>query len=129
MVRRYADPSGGNAIAAAVTFDSHSIPIVTGSVFGGEYYDFLTVKYGAQPHGVAEFAPTLLARSRMRLSPNPARNWTNVAQSLSGAGPAIVSLLGVDGRVVRTQRLDGQAGGWMKRGGGAGLRPEREPSA
>jgi hypothetical protein len=44
----------------------------------------------------------------MRLAPNPARNWTSITQSLSDAAPAIVSLLGVDGRMVRTQRFDGQ---------------------
>ncbi|MCX6841185.1 MAG: SBBP repeat-containing protein [candidate division WOR-3 bacterium] len=108
-VRRHSDPSGNDAIAAAVAFDSYSRPIVTGSSFGGAYYDFLTMKYGAPP-GIAEFKPAVSARPGMRLSPNPARNWTNLQHSLSGAAPVIVSLLGVDGRVIRTQRLDGQAG-------------------
>ena len=109
-VRRHSDPSGNDVVAAAVAFDYHSNPIVTGSSFGGAYYDFLTVKYGAPP-GIAEFAPAAPSRPGMRLAPNPARNWTNLQHSLSGAAPAIISLLGVDGRVVRTQRLDGQTNG------------------
>jgi hypothetical protein len=107
--RRYNSPVDNDDIAAAVTFDSHSVPIVTGSSFMSGYYDFLTVKYGAPP-GSVEFKPVVPARSGMRLAPNPARNWTNVQHSLSGTAPAIISLLGADGRMVRTQRFDGQKG-------------------
>jgi hypothetical protein len=107
--RRYNSPADNDDIAAAVTFDSHSVPIVTGSSFMSGYYDFLTVKYGAPP-GSAEFAPAVPAGPGMRLAPNPARNWTSVQHSLSGTAPAFVSLLGVDGRMVRAQRFDGQAG-------------------
>ncbi|MCX6841187.1 MAG: SBBP repeat-containing protein [candidate division WOR-3 bacterium] len=103
---RYSD-----AVAAAITFDSHCNPIVLGSSFGSGYYGFLIIKYdSAAVGGVTEFKPAVPGRPGMRLAPNPARNWTNLTQSFSGAVPAIVSLLGVDGRVVRTQRLDGQAG-------------------
>ena len=106
----YSGPYGSDAIAMAVAFDSHSNPIVLGSSFDSGYYGFLILKYdGTAFGGVTEFTPAVPARPGMRLAPNPARNWTNLQHSLSGAAPAIVSLLGVDGRVVRTQRLDGQA--------------------
>jgi len=110
-VLRYNSSFDNDDVAAAVTFDGHSNPTIAGSSFGSGYYDFLTIKYDSAPTGSAEFKPAAPSRPRMCLAPNPARNWTNVQQSLSGAAPAIVSLLGVDGRVVRTQRLDGQTGG------------------
>jgi hypothetical protein len=110
-VRRYNSPYDNDDIAAAITFDSHCNPIVTGSSFASGYYDFLTVKYdSAAIGGIVEFKPAVPARPGMRLAPNPARNWTSVQHSLSGAVPAIISLLGVDGRMIRTQRFDGQAG-------------------
>ncbi|MCX6841186.1 MAG: SBBP repeat-containing protein [candidate division WOR-3 bacterium] len=108
-VLRSNSPFDNDDVAAAVTFDGHSKPIVTGSSFGGGYYDFLTVKYGWNDPGILESTLSAAARPGMRLSPNPARNWTNLQHSFSGAASAIVSLLGVDGRVVRTQRFDGQA--------------------
>ncbi len=104
---RYSD-----AGATAITFDSHCNPIVLGSSFDSGYYGFLIVKYdSAASGGVTEFKSAVPGRPGMRLAPNPARNWTNLTHSLSGAAPAIISLLGVDGRVVRTQRLDGQSSG------------------
>ena len=97
--------------AKALTYDSHCNPIVTGSSYAMGYYDFLTIKYdSAASGGIAEFKPAVPARPGMRLAPNPARNWTSVTQSLTGAAPAIVSLLGVDGRVVRTQQFAGKTG-------------------
>jgi hypothetical protein len=119
MTLRYTDAGGedwaarySDAVAAAITFDSHCNPIVLGSSFGSEYYGCLIVKYdSAASGGIVEFKPAVPARPGMRLTPNPARNWTNVEHSLSGAAPAVISLVGVDGRMVRTQRFDGQAGG------------------
>jgi hypothetical protein len=107
---RYDDQSGSDAAAVAVAFDSHCNPIILGSDFYGGYSSILIVKYDStmQNNGIVEFAPAVPSRPGMRLAPNPARNWTSITQSLSDAAPAIVSLLGVDGRMVRTQRFDGQ---------------------
>jgi hypothetical protein len=99
-------------MAVAVASDNHCNPIVIGSVFDSGYYGLLIVKYdSAAVGGIAEFKPAVTTRPGMCLAPNPARNWTNLEHSLSGAAPASVSLLGIDGRMVRTQRLDGHAGG------------------
>ena len=111
-VTRYNSIFDNDDEAKALAYDSHCNPIVTGSSYAMGYYDFLTIKYdSAASGGIAEFKPAVPVRPGMRLAPNPARNWTNVMQSLSGTAPAMVSLLGVDGRVVLTQRLDGQAAG------------------
>ncbi|MCX6843959.1 MAG: SBBP repeat-containing protein, partial [candidate division WOR-3 bacterium] len=100
-----------NAVATAITFDSHCNPIVLGSSFDSGYYGFLIVKYDSAAFGgVAEFKTAAPARPVMRLAPNPARNWTNVECSLAGAAPAVISFLGVDGRVVRTQQFAGKMG-------------------
>ncbi|MCX6843961.1 MAG: T9SS type A sorting domain-containing protein [candidate division WOR-3 bacterium] len=108
----YSGPNGDDAMAVAVAFDSHSNPIVLGSSFDSGYYGFLIIKYDSAAFcDVAEFKSAVPGRPVMRLAPNPARNWTNVEQSLSSAVPASICLLGVDGRVVRTQQLDGQASG------------------
>ena len=110
-VIRYNSPYDNDDVAAALTYDSHSNPVVTGSSFASGYYDFLTIKYDARDTGgVAEFTPAVPVRPGMRLAPNPARNWTNLQHSLSGAVPATISLLGVDGRVIRTQQFVGQTG-------------------
>jgi hypothetical protein len=109
---RYNSPLDNDEMAAAITFDSHSNPIITGSSYASGYYDFLTVKYDSSDSGgVVEFKPAVPARPGMRLAPNPARNWTNLEPSLSGAAPAVISLLGADGRMVCTQRFDRRAGG------------------
>ena len=110
-VTRYNSIYDNDDIAAALTYDSHCNPIVTGSSFASGYYDFLTIKYDSGAvGGVTEFKPAVPVRPGMRLAPNPARNWTNLQHSLSGAVPATVSLLGVDGRVIRTQQFAGQTG-------------------
>ena len=108
----YCGPPDGDNMAVAVASDNHCNPIVLGSDFDSGYYGLLIVKYdSAAVGGIAEFRHAVTARPGMRLAPNPARNWTSVQHSLSGAVPAIISLLGADGRIVRTQRFDGQAGG------------------
>jgi len=110
-VIRYNSPYNNDEQGAALTYDSHSNPIVTGSSFAMGYYDFLTIKYDSGAvGGVTEFKPAVPVRPGMRLAPNPARNWTNLQHSLSGAVPATISLLGVDGRVIRTQQFAGQTG-------------------
>jgi hypothetical protein len=109
-VARYDSPFDGDDVGKSIAFDSHSNPLVLGNSYGDGNYDLLTVKYMAEA-GIDEFKPVVPGRSGMRLAPNPAQNWTSVQQSLSGTAPATVSLLGVDGRMVRTQRLDGLAGG------------------
>jgi hypothetical protein len=107
----YCGPPDGDNVAAAVASDNHCNPIVIGSVFDSGYYGILIVKYdSAAVGGIAERKPVVPARPGMRLAPNPARSWTNLQHSLSGATPAVISLLGVDGRIVRTQRFDGRAG-------------------
>jgi hypothetical protein len=108
----YCGPPDGDNFVVAVASDNHCNPIVLGSDFDSGYYGLLIVKYdSAAVGGIAERKPVVPARPGMRLAPNPARNWTNLQHSLSGTAPAIISLVGADGRVVRTQRFDGQAGG------------------
>jgi hypothetical protein len=100
----------GDDQAASLAIDSHSNPIVLGTSYGPENYDLLIVKYdGTAVGGIIESGLVVPARPVLRLAPNPARNWTSVEHSLSSNAPALVSLLGVDGRVVYTQRL-GTAG-------------------
>ncbi|MCX6841184.1 MAG: SBBP repeat-containing protein [candidate division WOR-3 bacterium] len=98
---RYASPFG-DVTARTIAYDGHCNPIVLGTGFGGAYYGFVVVKYDSSAFGgLGDLGPALPRRSGTCLSPNPAGNWTNITQSLSGAVPAIVSLLGVDGRMTR----------------------------
>jgi hypothetical protein len=106
----YGGPPDGDNVATAVASDNHCNPIVIGSGFDSGYYGILIVKYdSAAVGGIAERKSVVPARPGMRLAPNPARNWTSVQHSLSGT--ATISLLGVDGRVIRTQQFVGQASG------------------
>ena len=108
----YNSPFDNDDQGKSLAFDSHSNPLVLGNSYGDGKYDMVTVKYDSSAAGGINESKTVgPRRSEMRLAPNPARNWTNVQHSLSGAVSATISLLGVDGRVVRTQRFDGQAGG------------------
>ncbi len=109
-VARYASPFG-DVTARAIAYDGHSNPIVLGTGFGGAYYGFVIVKYDSSAFGgIGDLGPAVPRRSGTDLAPNPARNWTDVQQSLSGAVPAAISLLGGDGRTVRMQPFDGQTG-------------------
>ena len=92
--------------AKSLAIDSQDNVIVLGNSYGSSNYDFLTVKYDGTA-GIAERDGAIPARPSLRLTPNPARNWTSVEFAAAGTAPTTISLLGVDGRIVRTLQASG----------------------
>jgi len=104
---RYNSPFDNDDEGVSIALDSRSDAIVLGTSYGSANYDFLTVKYDSSATGgIVNFEQAAPGRPGLRLAPNPARAWVRVEHSLSGAGPAVITLLGADGRVVRAQRFD-----------------------
>jgi len=104
----YNSPYDNDEAAKSLAIDSQSNLPVLGNSYGSSNYDFMTVKYIANA-GITERGGAVPGRSGMRLAPNPARSWTRVDYPASGAAPALVSLVGIDGRTVRTLRTTGAA--------------------
>lgn len=105
---RYNSEFDNAEAAKSIAIDSRSNPVVLGNSYGSANYDFLTVKYDSAGFGgITESGPAAPVRPALRLAPNPANDWTRVEYSTVGNAPATISLLGVDGRAVRTLQASG----------------------
>jgi hypothetical protein len=99
--------------ALAIAVDRQACVYVTGESYGGigTGNDIATIKY-VQNGGVAESSELAVQQSALVAIPNPFGARTEIRLGLPRGGPALVRVLDVSGRAVRTLREGQSSSGW-----------------